>query len=136
MKIDEVSAHIQALYCTLVPTFVIAIVGLFVGLLAWNSMSSLESNTDAIAWSLSALQIVLAVFAIMLAVGAVVGFWTIRSAALDAARNEARRYMEKHAPELLEAFKGNGGSPTETSKPSLPENLNEEAILKEAKEEK
>lgn len=102
MKADEKhDAHIRTLYCILIPFAALSIVGFFIALLSWNSLSDPDNHANAITWSLSVLQIVLAIFAIILGIGALFGFWLLREAAITSAEREAREYLDRKAGELL-----------------------------------
>lgn len=135
MSKNEHDAHIKAIYFILIPFVAISITALFVGLLAWNIASDPDTEINAITISLSVIQVVLALFALMLGVAAIFGFWAIRGAAVASAKREARTYLdEKAATMFTEVGRTRQGSgPIE--KPAIPDNMNQEDVLSQAEEE-
>lgn len=135
MSENERDAHIRAIYFILLPFAAISIVGLFVGLLAWNLASEPNAEISAITISLSVIQVVLALFALMLGVAAIFGFWAIRGAAVASAKREARSYLDDKAAsmfgEVLRTKQTNVG----IEKPDLPDDMDEEDVLSKAEEE-
>lgn len=79
---------------------VLSIISFFLILLLWHSGPQ-KPDSDVLAISITALEVVLGVLAVLLAIGAFVGFWMIRSSATEAAREEARKKVEELAPELI-----------------------------------
>ena len=73
-----------------IPLPLLSIVGHFVGLLAWNVASEPDTDINAITISLSVIQVVLALLALMLWVVATIGFWVIRGAAVASAKGKPR----------------------------------------------
>lgn len=93
-KDSDQDARILASEVTLAFTLGSSIVSLLISLLMWNMLpSGVEGNS--IAYSLTVLEIVLAVFAFILGVAAVFGFWTIREAAMGAARQAAEDEVKR-----------------------------------------
>ena len=130
---NDRDARIHALTYVVGAFVCLSIVGLFVSLLAFN-MTDQHHDTDAIAISLTALEVVLALFAIMLGVVAIFGFWAVRGAAVAAAKREARVYLEEKAAGLFEeAAKTRQSGPAQ--KPVLPADLDTDDILEAATEE-
>lgn len=90
----DTGAKILALQVLLSFALVLSVLSLFLSLLTWNMLpSGVEGNS--IAYSLTVLEIVLAVFAFILGVAAVFGFWTIREAAMGAARRAAEDEVKR-----------------------------------------
>lgn len=136
MKADEKhDAHIRTLYCILIPFAALSIVGFFIALLSWNSLSDPDNHANAITWSLSVLQIVLAIFAIILGIGALFGFWLLREAAITSAEREAREYLDRKAGELFEQVWLTRDGQGKIERPELPLGLNEAEVLSQAEEE-
>ncbi len=100
---------------------VLSVVSFFLILLLWNSNPQ-DVEVDTLSFSITVLETVLGVLAVLLAFGAFAGFWMIRTSAVEAAREEARRKIDEMAPELIkEAGRLAGASrgATEDQKPSL-----------------
>jgi hypothetical protein len=135
MSDNERDAHIRAIYSILIPIAILVFVSLFVSILSWNSIPGPERNNDAISWSLSVLQIVLALFAIMLGVVAVFGFWSIRGAAVASAKREARIYLDEKAASMFENARNTRGDSGRTESPKIPTSMNEKEVLALAEEE-
>lgn len=135
MSPDEQEAHIRAIYWILIPFSLVAIVGFFLGLLAFNVSSDPSKQIDAITISLSVLQVLLAIFALMLGIVAIFGFWAIRGAAVASAKREARDYLDAKAGAMIvetaKVKQGNG----RVEKPDIPHDINEDDVLAQAKEE-
>lgn len=88
----------DASYILALCAFVLSALSFF-GVVFWWLSSPAERDTDAIAWSMSVLQTLLAVVAL-------VGFWAVRGAAVAQAREtaevEARKVAEVEAPKTAE----------------------------------
>ncbi|MFW2545672.1 hypothetical protein ACN2XU_23880 [Primorskyibacter sp. 2E107] len=135
MSENERDAHIRAIYFILLPFVALSIIGLFVGLLAWNVASEPDTEINAITISLSVIQVVLALFAFMLGVAAIFGFWAIRGAAVASAKREARAYLDEKAASMFEAVARTKQTNGRIEKPYLPDNMNQEEVLSQAEEE-
>lgn len=135
MSKNEQDAHIKAIYFILLPFVALSIVGLFVGLLAWNVASGPGTEINAITISLSVLQVVLALFAIMLGVAAIFGFWAIRGAAVASAKREARSYLDEKAASMFDEVARTRQANSHIEKPDIPNNMNQDAVLSQARED-
>jgi hypothetical protein len=97
----------------------------------WNSGPQ-DPVSDVLAISITMLEIVLGVLAVMLAVGAFAGFWMIKGSAVEAAREEARTRIDDIAPKLLEearrlASENRGSVASQTGSPKL--NIDDEQVV-------
>lgn len=135
MNENERDAHIRAIYFILLPFVALSIVSLFVGLLAWNVASEPDTEINAITISLSVIQVVLALFAIMLGVAAIFGFWAIRGAAVASAKREARAYLDEKAAKMFEEVARTRQANGRIEKPDIPDNIDQEDVLSQAEEE-
>jgi hypothetical protein len=90
-------------------SLLLSLVNFFLILYLWNSGPQ-DPESEVLAFSMTALQVVLGVLAILLALGAFAGFWMIRTSAVEAAREEARRKVNELAPQLLEESRRAGTS--------------------------
>ena len=137
MSEEDQDAHIKAIYYVMLPFVVLTIVALFVSILAWNSTSDFtaDHNVNSIAWSLSVIQIVLALFALLLGVAAVFGFWAIRGAAVAAAKREARIYLDEKAAQTFGEAEKTRQNSEKVDKANIPDYVDEEEILAQAQEE-
>ena len=121
-------------------TFLVTMIGFGFALAAFNISSNDLHNIDTFAISLTFIEIVLSVLAIILGLGAFGGFWLIRQAAEDSAAKEARRYLDASAKDLFyEVARTQSGQTRETerhssSNPDIPDGLNQDEVLKGAKE--
>lgn len=64
---------------------VLSIIDLALILLLWNSKAQ-DVDVNVLAVSITALEVVLGVLAVLLGIGAFAGFWMIRTSAVEAAR--------------------------------------------------
>lgn len=113
--------------------FLVALIAFGFSLASWNVSNQQNSNIDTLAISLTAIEIVLSVLAIILGLGAIGGFWLVRQAAIDSAAREARRYIEDNAANLFDET-----SRTKTGniaqQPNIPANLDQASVLNGAEE--
>ncbi len=134
LRENERDAHIKAIYYILIPFAAISIIGLFVGLAAFN-MRSAPHDMDAITISLTVIEIVLAIFAIMLGIVAIFGFWAVRGAAVAAAKREAKSYLDLKATEMFaEVAKTRQNQPNQKEAADIPSDLNQDEVLNKATE--
>jgi uncharacterized BrkB/YihY/UPF0761 family membrane protein len=129
---NERDAHITAIYHVLFPVALLTLVSFFLGLLAYNVASDPKQNVDAITWSLTVIEIVLALFAIMLGVVAIFGFWAVRGAAIASAKREARTYLDEKAGQMFEEVLRTRQTNGRVEKPVIPDYMDETIILKDA----
>ena len=105
MDRQSADAHIRALYAGLCALWLLNIAFIFIISLLWHR-SPQDVDITAADWSLAALETVLVVLTIVLALGAFAGFWLIRHSAVYAAREEARiearRRVDEELPRLIE----------------------------------
>ena len=130
---SERDTRIRALYFVVGAFILLSIFSLFFGLLAYN-LTDATHDTDAIAISLTTIEVVLALFAIMLGIVAAFGFWAIRGAAVTAAKQEARLYLDEKAREMFEEA-SKTRQHQEKDEPNLPDTLDTDAIIESATEE-
>ena len=135
MSKNEQDAHIKAIYHILLPFVVVSIVALFVGILSWNAASDPYNEISAITISLSVIQVVLALFAIMIGVAAISGFWAIRGAAVAAAKNEARQYLDTKAADMFKEVSRTKQVNSHIEKPDIPDHLDKDEVMSQAEEE-
>lgn len=118
---------------------VLGIINLALILLLWNSGPQ-DIDVNVLAISITALEVVLGILAVLLGIGAFAGFWMIRTSAVEAAREEARRKVDELAPVLIEqarrATEGGSGK-MESSNSNEPKvditALEESKVVKKAK---
>lgn len=55
--------------------------------------------------SITMIEVLLATLAIVLGLGAFAGFWLLKGAAQDAAREEARKFLEREGAKLTEEMR-------------------------------
>ncbi|MEO9900349.1 MULTISPECIES: hypothetical protein [Alphaproteobacteria] len=103
--------------------------------LSWNfQVTDGKPNADVLAVSLTAIEVVLAVLAIILGAGAFFGFWMIREAAIAAAQREARQVIEEKAGAMFGEVTKLAAS-RESQTPSIHlSRQSEDAILDAAEE--
>ncbi|MEO3416133.1 hypothetical protein AAFO92_15890 [Roseovarius sp. CAU 1744] len=131
---NERDAHIKAIYYILLPFVVLTIVSLFVSIFTWNSMDG-HREVEAITWSLTVIEIVLALFAIMLGIVAIFGFWAIRGAAVASAKREARAYLDEKAAQMFQQVAKTQQLDGSVEKPDIPEGVDETDVISKAQEE-
>jgi len=95
----------------IVVSLVVSFLALLFSFIAWNSPApNAQPGADVLAASLTAIEIVLAVLGVGLAVAAIIGYGAVRGAAIRSARDEAQRiapgvlenYMNMHGDKLVE----------------------------------
>ncbi|MDJ0629658.1 MAG: hypothetical protein QNJ44_15480 [Rhodobacter sp.] len=116
MNDDQRDGRIKSNTILALFALVLSIVSFFLILLLWNSTPQ-DVDVDVLAFSITALEVILGVLAVGLAFGAFAGFWMIKTSAVEASREEARRQVDKMVPDLLEQARRLGGSGPES--PSL-----------------
>ena len=134
MNDNDRDAHIKAIYYILIPFACLTIITLFVSIFTWNALPG-ERNVDAITWSLTLIEVVLALFAIMLGIVAIFGFWAIRGAAVASAKREARFYLDEKAGALFQEVANTRQPNADREQPDIPDNLNEIDVLSAAQED-
>jgi hypothetical protein len=127
--------HIKGIYYVALPLFLWVVLVAFLAVLAINT-SEAGPDPNALTWSLTVLEIVLALFATTLGVVAVFGYWAVRGAAVAAAKKEARLYLDQKAADLFSdviALRQNAETDEE---PEIPDTLDENSVMSRAREER
>lgn len=71
-------------------------------LFMWNRQApEAEAKSEVLAMSITTIEVLLAVLAIILGVGAFAGFWMLKGAAEEAARVEAQKWLTAKGAELI-----------------------------------
>jgi len=130
----DINAAITRHRCWLIAQSVFLLIGFVLILFLWNRSASVsESGSEVLATALTAVEVLLAVFALFLGVGALGGFWLLRAVVIEAARDEARKRLDVIGPELLRETGRVTGSKGERQNAAVGD-LDEETIISSAEE--
>lgn len=133
MDHKSISAHIRALNVIVGCLSLLNIGFIFTISLMWHRAPQ-DVDISAANWSLAVLETVLAVLALVLALGAFAGFWLVRHAAIDASREEARKRVDEELPRLFEEYRRTEDGGPNRTEPMVPTDIDTDAILDAAEE--
>lgn len=133
--------EIFAIKVILGTVFIISFVAFGFSLASFNLNGGTSDKVDTFAISLTFVEIVLSVLAIILGLGGFIGFWMVRQAAIDSAATEARRYLDENAAgtfsatEKIRAGKiSDSGGNSEQTQPDIPYGIDADNMIRDAEE--
>jgi len=141
MPLKNSNPEVFAIKMILGAVFIISCVAFGFSLASFNLNGGTPDKIDTLAISLTFIEIVLSVLAIILGLGGFVGFWMVRQAAIDSAAIEARRYLNENARKAFSAAStaragnmSNSSGNSEQTQPDIPSGIDEDNMIKEAEE--